>query len=397
MIILFVNEIPMNPLYGGIERVTDLLARELNARVEYSVLYLCARTDGEEMLNYNFPAKQFVLPYEGGFDNKDNLLWYKHFLLDNRVDIVVNQRGWAPFMNDALNVCGLPTISVIHSMPWGAHVMYMKEILRYNKTLNGVWRYCCKLIIYPIYYLYKYIKSFRSQTEHYKALVTNSSAVVLLSRKCVLEFYDIVKSFQGCKVCSISNPNTYEVALDKTITKEKIVLYVGRLCENQKRPIRMLRIWEKMYKRYPEWRMIFIGEGDALNEMKEYADQHNIRNVEFLGQLSNVNEYYEKSDFICLTSDFEGWGMTLTEGMSYGCIPFTFDNYGAASEIIDDHINGCLISPFNLDEYAERLSIIMDDDIMRARMSSAAREKVKQFSVDKITDKWIDLFASISR
>ena len=40
--------------------------------------------------------------------------------------------------------------------------------------------------------------------------------------------------------------------------------------------------------------------------------------------------------------------MTLTEGMSFGCIPFTFDNYGAASEIIDDGVNGCFIPSFDL-------------------------------------------------
>ena len=87
--------------------------------------------------------------------------------------------------------------------------------------------------------------------------------------------------------------------------------------------------------------------------------------------------------------------MVLTEGMQYGCIPFTFNNYGAAYEIIDDGINGCLIPAYNLKKYASRLSELMSDEERRYRMSMAAIEKVKIFSSEIIADKWDMLFRSL--
>lgn len=398
MNILFVNEIPMNPLYGGIERVTDLLTKELVSRTGYNVFYLCSRIDNEGMLDYDFPAKQLSLPYDGGFENEDNLRFYKDCLIDNKIDIVVNQRGWAPFMNKALNMNGIPTISVIHCIPKGAHVMYMAEILRHNKTFDGIWRYLLKLCIYPLYYAYKYSKSINKLKSHYRFLVSNTSAVVLLSKKCKQEFDEIVKPFSPqCITCSIPNPNTYLIPSDDTFKKENIVLYVGRLCKSQKNPMRMLKVWQMLYDKHSEWNMIFVGKGDALNDMKEYASTHMMSNVEFVGQVSEVSKYYHKSDFICLTSDFEGWGMTLTEGMSFGCVPITFDNYGAASEIIDDNINGCLIPPFDLNVYADRLSELMSNEQKRMCMSRSAMEKVKSFDVSVVGDKWDELFSKVCK
>ena len=87
--------------------------------------------------------------------------------------------------------------------------------------------------------------------------------------------------------------------------------------------------------------------------------------------------------------------MVLTEGMQYGCIPITFNNYGAASDIIDDNINGCLIPAFDLEQYAARLSELMSNDNKRIEMSKAAIEKVKLFSVENTANKWEKLFQSL--
>ena len=154
MNILFVNEIPMNPIYGGIERVTDLLSKEWILR-GHTIVYLGARAD-EKMMDYSFPAKQLVLPFEGAFENPDNIQFYSDVLSKYNIDVVINQRGWAPFMNKALGCSEVKVISVIHTIPQGAHVLYMNEILRHNKTFNGIFRYVCKLMIYPFYYAYNY-------------------------------------------------------------------------------------------------------------------------------------------------------------------------------------------------------------------------------------------------
>ena len=129
--------------------------------------------------------------------------------------------------------------------------------------------------------------------------------------------------------------------------------------------------------------------------MRNYVKVHCLNNVFFEGRQSDVTQYYKEASFVCLTSNFEGWGMALTEGMQYGCIPFTFNNYGAAYDIIDDGINGCLIPAFDLRKYANRLSVLMSDENKRIKMSKSVVEKVCLFSVKNVVDRWEELFRSL--
>lgn len=61
MRILFVNNIPFNPIYGGIERVTDILAKALKEH-GHEVFYLCFYLGEQqrEMLEYDFPAMLYI-------------------------------------------------------------------------------------------------------------------------------------------------------------------------------------------------------------------------------------------------------------------------------------------------------------------------------------------------
>lgn len=46
--------------------------------------------------------------------------------------------------------------------------------------------------------------------------------------------------------------------------------------------------------------------------------------------------FYRDASILCLTSDFEGWGMVLTEAMTFGAVPVAFNSYAAITDIIDD-------------------------------------------------------------
>ena len=72
------------------------------------------------------------------------------------------------------------------------------------------------------------------------------------------------------------------------------------------------------------------------------------------------------------------------------------------SSMITDEINqGAQINgdnidyAFDLNEYANRLSVLMDDSSKREELSNAAREKSQMFSVSSVVDKWENLFKEV--
>lgn len=392
MNILFYNNIPCNPKFGGIERVTDIIINELLSRKRYNIVMLCDYTTDSTLFDYDFQAKVICLPYDGGFNNKGNIDFYCDLLKKEQIDIVVNQRGWAPTMNNVLDINGIKTISVIHTIPSGWKLLKIKEIFRHNKNFDGYWRFFAKLFIYPLYRFYKVNKYNRVLAKHYRELLTKSATVVVLSNNYIKDLKKFANDI-SCPILAIPNPNQYN---EQIITeKANTVLYVGRLTDGEKKPIRIIKVWQKLYKKHPDWNLQIVGDGPERNRLENFVQRHHIERVSFEGAQSNVEQYYQKATFICLTSQFEGWGMSLTEGMSFGCIPFTFNSYGAASDIIDDNKNGCLITPFDLNEYARKLSNLMDNSILRNLMAAEACKKVQDFSVEKVANKWEALFDSL--
>lgn len=391
MTVLFVNEYLFNPTFGGIERVTNDIVLELTSRGNFIFIYLAAN---HLDLEYDYPAKAYILPEKGGFEEPKNVEFYKHLLHDCKVDLVVNQRGWKPFMNNVLEVEGVPTISVVHSSLLGALQIYMSECMNHNNSLNGWWRYIVKVLLYIPYKLYKYLSYRHYLKNHYRQLVTNSSKVVLLSHKDAEELCKMTHCSKD-RVCVIPNSVRIPVEPVNLEGKRKQILYVGRLCKSEKNPIRLLKIWRLLHSVFQDWSLVIVGTGDAEFEMKRYARVHKLLRVSFEGHQTSVGKYYRDASIVCLTSNLEGWGLALTEGMSYGCIPYTFDNYGAARDIIDNDINGCLIKPFDLRQYAAKLSAVMSNDCRRLEMARSAQRKAMDFSVSTVCDNWESLFSTL--
>ena len=392
MNLLFFNYVPFKPSYGGIERVTDMIVKELLRRGGYEITYLCEKVKEQSIMEYDYPVKVVALPYEGGFQNHANITFYTQFIKASHIDIVVNQRGWASTMNRVIDENLVKNISVIHTVPNGWKILMTNELLRHNKTLDGYWRFAAKIILYPFYRLYKEYVLNKYMTNHYRELLSKSSAVVVLSNR----YKGAVRKFAGsvcCPIYSIPNPSPFRT--EYVDGKENIILYVARLTDGEKKPMRMIKIWEKLFRNHLDWSLLIVGDGDEREKMVRYVRQRGLERVSFEGQQENVEKYYRKATFVCLTSQFEGWGMTLTEGMSYGCIPVTFCNYGAAYDIVDDNINGCLVSAYDLDEYSARLSELMDNPVKRKVLSISALEKSQQFSLENVVNMWESLFADV--
>ena len=62
--------------------------------------------------------------------------------------------------------------------------------------------------------------------------------------------------------------------------------------------------------------------------------------------------------------------MTLLECQSFGVVPLLYNSFSAAVDIIDDGINGYLISPYKKKEYAKKLHQLMNDPVQLQQMKN---------------------------
>lgn len=392
MNILFTYITPFHPDRGGIGRVTDSLAREFLKRGHH-VYYLIYESAITVKHIYLYPAPLEYFPSRELL-SKENLDFYHKFLKEKKIDIIINQSGNFSdsflYLNKGNSTATV--ISVLHSAPSLAYKYLWHEIypLKNSSFIEKLKR-ITRIILFPkIKYQYR-----KSRIEQFKKSLPLTDYICTLSPRFFKEISSYCPGYEN-KYIAIPNPNTYreEQLKDiKTIKKKNQILYSGLLVQN-KRVDRLIRVWHHLERDYPNWNLIILGDGNAkyVDTLKKLASK--CHNISFEG-FQNPIHYYLESSILCLPSNYEGWGMVITEAMQCGTVPVTFDSFASARDIIEHGRNGLLISPFNLNELECSLRLLMTNNEIKEEMSKNARVDVQRFSIDKVCDMWEKLFVSI--
>lgn len=388
MNIVFMSCRAFNPSTGGIERVTDLLCREF-VRRGHNVAYLnnlCGSND-----DYDYPAPTYLFPDDRTQDNRAetqrNIDYYNLFCAEHGIDIVINQDPlfYERLISEARIPQGTKTIAVLHSNPLYYHYNIYSAIIARSNTWQSLKRLPWELK----WARDKRIAACRKYASAYGNIIAHSDAFCMLSMNYLPELRKVYKGDTG-KVTAIANPNTYEVQTSIDLgRKKKQLIYVGRLDPWQKRIDRLIDIWARIYKDFPDWELIIVGEGPQLDQLRQMAAP--LERVIFAGR-QNPEPFYREASILCLTSDYEGWGMVLPEAMTHGTVPILFNSYLAAPEVVGDHVSGILVKPFSMRQYERKLRRLMSNDKMRKQMALNAIKHVKQFDIANIANRWEALF-----
>jgi glycosyltransferase involved in cell wall biosynthesis len=169
---------------------------------------------------------------------------------------------------------------------------------------------------------------------------------------------------------------------------------VGRLNVPQKRVDLLLQIWKKLHDEIPDWKFWVLGDGQEKKKMEEFCKNHELDRVTFFGKV-NPDDYYKKAKIFHMTSAYEGFGNVLVEAQSYGCVPFLFNSYSAALDIVSHKENGILVTPFNIDKYVELTIELINNPSQLNELSKNAYESVNNFSYEETYKKWDEVFKSI--
>ncbi|EHN6915302.1 glycosyltransferase [Campylobacter jejuni] len=182
--------------------------------------------------------------------------------------------------------------------------------------------------------------------------------------------------------------------------KQKNILSIGRFeLNDEKGFLRLIEIWNLVQKneKYRDWTLTIIGEGELNDSIKEKIKENKLENIILKPFTKEIEEEYLKASIYVMTSHFEGFPMVLIESSSYALPLVAFNIDTGPSDIIDNEKSGFLIEDGNLQEFANKLSILMDDENLRRTMGISAKDIVKtNFSKEVIIKKWEELFKNIN-
>lgn len=392
MNICFVTYGHVSKTRGGIDRVTDTLANSLMRRGHnIYMVSLCKPHEDDVLASY-----QFVLPQTILYGSRANEEYLSSFLVDNKIDIIVNQSEKEGILQLIAEVKGkVPLVSVFHTDPLFA-LKEVKDYWDYWRLYEKRWKFLSLFPYYVLRTLLRYRLRRNGVKGHYKYFYEKSDGIVLLSESFKKPFLRLVGEGQSDKLFAISNPFSYGQKENVgEYKKEKIVLFVSRLEYSPKRLDRILKAWGSI-QHYDGWRLLIVGDGPSADFYKKMAAGYRLSNVEFLGQ-TNPESLYEKAQIICVSSTCEGFCLVLTEALQHGVIPIAFDSFESVHDIIVSGKNGFLVKPFQLKQYAGILKEVMVNDRLRQQMQQNIQADTSlrdSFNIEHITDNWENLLLS---
>lgn len=169
----------------------------------------------------------------------------------------------------------------------------------------------------------------------------------------------------------------------------KEIVSVGRL-EAQKAPILLIRAFAGIHAAYPEYRLLFYGEGSLREEMTAEIKKAGLeQDIIIKGNTGNIKEAVGKASLFVLPSVYEGMPNALMEAMALGVPCVSTDcPCGAPRFLIRSGENGLLVPVGDEQELKKAMTFMLEDLNRAARMGRKAQEITKELAPEKIYQEW---------
>ena len=125
------------------------------------------------------------------------------------------------------------------------------------------------------------------------------------------------------------------------------IAFVGRL-SHEKGPDQFLQL----AKHIPEQNFRIYGSGPMESMLKELPAP----NIQFMGQVSGMNDQWQYVDLLCITSRHEGLPMVALEAMANG-VPVISFALGALPDLIEQGVNGWIAPRGNIQEMSKLVQL----------------------------------------
>ena len=191
-------------------------------------------------------------------------------------------------------------------------------------------------------------------------------------------------------------PNFSTMAVSRMADyKNKRVIAVGRLSA-EKGYDRLLKIWKRVSPQHQDWSLEFFGDGKLHHMLTNMIHDLQLLNVTINPPTPHISEEYSKSAICVMTSHFEGFPLVLLEAIRHGLPCIAFDCPFGPASIIKDGICGYLIEENSIEQYAQKLSLLMDQEDIWKSLSKEAIKRGEDFSVETVMNRWRQLFEDLA-
>src|SRR3989344_2190275 len=212
-----------------------------------------------------------------------------------------------------------------------------------------------------------------------KKVLRNADAVRVVSQRLKRQLIgDFGVAEEKITVVPIYSEHSTRNTQHITYTNDKFIfLTVGRLVPVKNVSLQ-IKATRHIVKQFPQAELWIVGDGEQRQALEELCYPLPVtRYVKFFGWQENVEKFYRQADVFLLTSNSEGWGLTVVEAATQG-LPIIMTDVGLAGEGIKNNESGIVIPVDDQKELEKGMIKLIADAELRERLGRSAAEAVKQ-------------------
>jgi phosphatidylinositol alpha-mannosyltransferase len=171
------------------------------------------------------------------------------------------------------------------------------------------------------------------------------------------------------------------------------ILYIGRL-EKRKGVKFLIKAFRELQASKPDVCLKIVGDGPEREKLEELSREWGLRNVTFLGFVSEdqKQELLSTASVFCSPARYgESFGIVLLEAMASGTPIVAGDNPGYEA-VLQGQGRLSVVNPKDQRDFARRLALFLEEGAVQNSWRTWAKSYVQQFDYREVVTQYLDLY-----
>lgn len=146
----------------------------------------------------------------------------------------------------------------------------------------------------------------------------------------------------------------------------------------------------------PKLKVCIAGTGPQENELKTLVKKLNLEDhVKFLGYISEEEkfQYYKACKVVAVPSRWDCQPITLFEAAASGKVVVASNM--SNPEIVIDGKTGFVFKSEDVDDLADKLTLLLKDETLRDQMSESAKERAREYEWSRTAKRFVDIYQEV--
>ena len=229
--------------------------------------------------------------------------------------------------------------------------------------------------------------------------INESNAVTAVSQSLRTDTYKLFGINIDIEVIpNFLNPNLIDEDIVKEIREEyapegtPMLIHISNF-----RPVKRVMDVMEIYKRVNDLKLsvlIMVGDGPDRSKAEQFARDHQLSDVVFVGNVKNPMELLSAADVMLLPSESESFGLAALEAMASG-VPVVSSNAGGLPELNRHGVSGLMSNVGDVDEMAKQVFYLIEKEDRLLKFKDQARERASAFSLEAVLPLYEKLYDKV--